>query len=114
MKISYEGIGQWAATFACSDVAAGEVVQISGNAEVAGCGSGNGFCGVVLTVSRDGEACAVAMGGMQTVAYTGEVPGLGWCALSADGEGGVQVDEGGRNYQVVAVDETAKTVTFVL
>ena len=30
MKNSYEGIGQWAATFACSDVAEGQVVSCHG------------------------------------------------------------------------------------
>lgn len=35
MKLSYEGIGQWAATFAASDVAEGELVKISANGTVA-------------------------------------------------------------------------------
>lgn len=34
MKLSYEGIGQWAATFAASDVAEGELVKISANGTV--------------------------------------------------------------------------------
>ena len=34
MKNSYEGIGQWAATFACSDIAEGQVVKISGKKEI--------------------------------------------------------------------------------
>ena len=29
MKLSYEGIGQWAATFACDHLAEGELVKIS-------------------------------------------------------------------------------------
>lgn len=37
MKLSYEGIGQWAATFAASDVAEGELVKISANGTVAAC-----------------------------------------------------------------------------
>ena len=34
MSISYEGIGQWAATFACDGVSAGQVVKVSGNGTV--------------------------------------------------------------------------------
>ena len=56
MKNSYEGIGQWAATFACSDIAEGQVVKISGNGEVAPCADGDKFCGVVISVGRDGKA----------------------------------------------------------
>ena len=35
MKLSYEGIGQWAATFACDDLAEGELVKVSANGTVA-------------------------------------------------------------------------------
>ena len=48
MKLSYEGIGQWAATFACTKLAEGAFVKISGNGTVADCGAGEDFCGVVL------------------------------------------------------------------
>ena len=113
MKISYEGIGQWAATFACSDVAEGQVVKISGNGEVAACAEDDNFCGVVISVGRDGQACAVAMGGMVTVPYTGDAPALGWCGLIGDGNGGVKAGNG-YEYMVVDMDKSGKTVTFVL
>ena len=113
MKNSYEGIGQWAATFACSDIAEGQVVKISGNGEVAPCADGDKFCGVVISASRDGQACAVAMGGMVVVPYTGSAPALGWAGLAADGNGGVKAAEG-REYMVVDVDESGMTVTFAL
>ena len=102
MNLSYEGIGQWAATFACGDVQEGQVVKIS---------AGDGFCGVVLSKARDGGACSVALGGMVTVPCT-SVPAVGWAKLSADGSGGVKADEGGREYLVVRAK--SKTVTFVL
>ena len=35
MNVSYEGIGQWAATFACDGVTEGYVVNISGSGTVA-------------------------------------------------------------------------------
>lgn len=125
MKVSYEGIGQWAATFACGQVTEGEMVKISGNGAVSTCAAGDGFCGQVLSVGRDGGACAVALGGMVTAPYSGDAaPALGWCGLTADGDGGVQAadDEGAgaksgttsRSYLVVDVDTNGKTVTFAL
>ena len=113
MKYSYEGIGQWAATFACVDAAEDQVVKISGNGEVSACADGDKFCGVVISVSRDGQACAVAMGGMVTVPYTGAAPALGWTGLAADGNGGIKAAEG-HEYMVVDVDDTGMTVTFAL
>ena len=108
MKLSYEGIGQWAATFACDDLAEGELVKVSANGTVAACAAGDDFCGMVLSVGRGGDACAVALGGMVTAGYTvpaeGAAPALGWSGLSADGEGGVQADADGSTYLVVDVD----------
>lgn len=114
MRIFYEGIGQWAATFACEQAEEGQMVKICGNGEVGGCAAGDGFCGQVLSVGRDGGACAVALGGMVTAGYSGAAPGLGWGGLAADGKGGVQAAADGRAYLVVDVDESAGTVTFAL
>ena len=114
MKLSYEGIGQWAATFAANNVVEGELVKVSANGTVAACAAGDDFCGMVLSVGRGGDACAVALGGLVTAGYTDAVPTLGWETLSADGTGGVQVDEGGRSHLVVDVDTDAETVTFAL
>ena len=114
MKFSYEGIGQWAATFACDQVNLGEMVKVSGNGEVSACADGDAFCGMVLTVGRDGKACAVALGGVVTVDYTGAAPALGWTALAADGNGGVKSASGGKNYLVIDVDASGSTVTFAL
>lgn len=85
MKLSYEGIGQWAATFACTKLTEGEFVKVSGNGTVADCGAGEDFCGVVLSVSRGGDACSVALGGMVTAGYTGTAPTVGWSVLVGDG-----------------------------
>ena len=71
MNVSYEGIGQWAATFACDGVSAGQVVKVSGSGTVAKCADNDSFEGVVLSVARDGKACSVAMGGMVTVPIYG-------------------------------------------
>ena len=115
----YEGIGQWAATFACSgQVKEGEVVKLSGNGTVSACGSGEAFAGVVISAGRDDAACAVALGGLATVGYTGTtVPAAGWNTLTADGSGGVKTageTDTGRQVLVVDVDTTAQTVTFAL
>lgn len=114
MGISYEGIGQWAATFACTGVTAGHVVKVSGNGAVAACSADDGFDGVVVAAARDGAACSVAMGGMQTVSYTGTAPAAGWNMLAADGNGGVKTVSSGKSYLAVDVDTAAETVTIVL
>lgn len=83
MNISYEGIGQWAATFACDHLAEGELVKISANGTVSTCSDGESFCGMVLSTARDGLACSVALGGMITAGYSGEsAPALGWSTLA--------------------------------
>ena len=46
MKNSFEGIGQWAATFACAkDVAQGQMVKISSNGTVTACADDEKFAG---------------------------------------------------------------------
>ena len=115
MNISYEGIGQWAATFACDHLAEGELVKISANGTVSTCSDGESFCGMVLSTARDGLACSVALGGMITAGYSGEsAPALGWSTLAADGAGGVKTAAEGHSFLVVDVDESGKTVTFAL
>ena len=115
MKISFEGIGQWAATFACSGgMAEGQVVKVSANGEVSACTDGDSFAGVAAVVGRDSAACAVALGGMVSVAYTGSAPALGWSGLVANGTGGVKADADGHKYLVVDVDKTGMMVTFAL
>ena len=116
----YGGIGQWAATFACSgELEDGQVVKISGSGTVSACTAGEPFCGVTISVARDAAACSVALGGLVTVPYTGTAaPAVGWTTLAADGAGGVQADEEetktGREVLVVDVDTAAKTVTFAM
>lgn len=47
MSISYEGIGEWCATFVCGAVSEGDIVKVSANGTVGKCTAGDGFCGVV-------------------------------------------------------------------
>ena len=114
MNISYEGIGQCAATFENDGVAVGQMAKISGDAKAAPCANGDAFAGMVLSVSRDEAACSMALNGIVTVAYSGTAPAVGWQGLSADGNGGVKTAASGKQYLVIQRNETAKTVTFVL
>lgn len=115
MKLSYDSIGQWCATFACgAGVAENQAVKMTAPAAVAKCADGDSFCGVTAAVARDGSACSVQLGGMVTLPYTGADPAVGDTGLSADGQGGVKADAAGRVRLVADVDAAAKTVTFRL
>ena len=62
-RISFEGIGEVAATFACGEgVKAGQVVKLTGDGTVGPCGDGERFCGVALSAG-EGFA-AVQLGGL--------------------------------------------------
>ena len=116
MGISYDGIGEWCATFGCGKVKEGDVVKVSANGSADVCGAGDSFCGVVRAIARDGKACSVQLGGLVRVPYSGETaPAVGWNLLAADGNGGVSVvTSGGHSYLAVEVDTTGKTMTIML
>lgn len=109
-KISFEGIGEMVATFACAeDVAAGQVVKITADGTVGTCAAGDKICGVALS-AEDGYA-AVQLGGLVKVATTGGSITAGWCKLSADGSGGMQQDgSAGTEYLVVRVETDAAVI----
>lgn len=114
MKGFFDGIGQWAATFGCEGLQAGQVVKPVGEGRVAACGAGDAFCGCVISAGRDGSACSVALGGIVSVPFSGAAPGTGWQGLSADGEGGVSADPAGHEFCVLDVDAVQNSVTFIL
>ncbi len=114
MGFSYQGIGEWCASFACGSVAEGAVVKMNGNGTVAACGAGDAFCGVVRALAHDGNACSVQLGGMAKVAYSGSAPEAGFVKLAADANGGVSANANGAGYLVAEVDETAHTLTIRL
>lgn len=132
MKVSFEGIGQWCATF-MGDVQEGHVVKVDGAGAAAECQAGDAFCGAAVWARKD--ACTVQMGGFARLRYSGAAPALGYTALCADGKGGVQsaggqsgggteeaqsaggtegAQGGGRSYWIVDVDESDGTVTVLL
>ena len=114
MKVSFQGIGQWCATF-LGGVAEGHVVKVDGGGCAAECADGEPFCGAAVYAGED--ACTVQMGGFVTVGYSGAAPALGYTALAADGLGGVrsagEAEDGVRRW-VVDRDEVGKTVTILL
>ena len=120
MELSYEGIGQVAATFATQEteeapLAIGHAVTLTA-AETVGLGSAGGaLCGVIAGLEKDQKA-AVQVEGFVTVAYTGSAaPAVGWTGLAVDGAGGVQAaSSGGRSCLVVRVDTAAKTAVIKL
>ena len=113
MAISFDAIGEKYVTFLAADTAKeGEVCKVSADAAVDVCAQGDCFCGVITQV-RGGTA-SVLMGGYTELPYSGEAPEVGYGKLSANGEGGVQVDENGRAYLIVRVDSTNGTVGLFL
>ena len=112
MSISYEGIGEWCATFVCGAVSEGDIVKVSANGTV-----GDGFCGVVRAVAHDGKACTVQLGGLASVKYSGTAPAVGFSELVADGSGGVSKpgeNQNGSSYLVLSVDSAANKAVIKL
>lgn len=114
MKVSYEEIGNWAATFACSAMTEGHVAKTSASGTVSECGDGDDFCGVAAAVALSGDACTVTLGGVVKVAYTGTEPTVGYGILVGNGAGGVKVASTGISRWIIAVDTANQTVTMRL
>ena len=112
MNVSFNGIGQWCATFLAGEISEGSVVKVSDQGTAAACAAGDAFCGVAVAGGKG--ACTVQMGGFVTVPYSDTVPTLGYTGLAADGTGGVKTSAEGTKYWVVASDSNAKTVTILL
>lgn len=116
MKVSFEGIGESVVTFynsSSNGAAAGQVVKISGNGEVATCAAGDRFFGLAL--SCEGDYAAVQNGGYAVVSYSGTTDlSVGFAALSANGTGGVKADEDGGEFLIIEVDTVNKKAGLML
>lgn len=114
MSVSFEAIGQQYVTFdAAESAAAQKPCKLTANGTVGVCGAGDGFFGVISRV--DGGVAGVIMGGYVELPYSGTTaPTLGYCALAADGAGGVKTAEGAREYLVCLVDTAGKRVGLFL
>ena len=104
MNCSFDGIGQWAATFPRAGGSAGQAVSLNADGQVCAASDGGDFIGVVLSVGRDGQACSVPC--------SGPAPARGWAALAADGKGGVKSAGEGRSFRVLDCGDDF--ITFVL
>ncbi|HIT32416.1 MAG TPA: hypothetical protein IAC25_06270 [Candidatus Enterenecus stercoripullorum] len=120
MELSFEGIGQVAATFATQEaqeekLSIGQVVTLTAEGTVGLGTAGAAPCGVILALEKDQKA-TVQVDGFVQVAYTGDTaPTVGWGSLGVDGNGGVQVaSSGGRSCLIVQVDTAAKTAVIKL
>lgn len=112
MSVSFNGFNENTATFkANEEIAGGSPVRMSESDTVAACANGDKFCG--FAVDCDGSYASVQLSGTVTALYSGTAPEVGYATLVSDGAG-VKTADGGREYLVVAVDETKKTVTFIM
>ncbi len=113
MSVSYEGFNMNALTFHCSsEIGKGMPVKIDKSDSIMLCGDGDEIHGVVI--DSDEKYASVQVKGIVTLPYTGTAPATGFNNLGANGNGGVKVSENGGRYLVVSIDETAKTVTFLM
>lgn len=111
MSVAFGGFNNETATFKVTEeIVKGTPVKISDNATVAACSDGDEFCGFVA--NGDNAYAAVQVYGAVTAKFSGTAPALGYTALVAGADG---VKAGGsREYLVVAIDEAASTVTFLM
>lgn len=113
MTISLKGYNENTATFKISGlVSEGQAVAMAGNLTVKPCASGDKIIGVCVNVR--GEYACVQLSGYATLSYTGTAPSVGISAVAADGKGGITSSASGANVLVTDVDETKKTVGFIL
>lgn len=115
MKVSFEGIGESAATFynsSANGATAGVPVKMSGNGEISKCADGDRFFGITLSC-EEGFA-AVQYSGYVQLVYSGTAPTAGFGKLAADGAGGVKAAANGGEFLVVDVDTVNKIVGFML
>lgn len=112
MSVSFCGFNENTATFKANEIIeSGATVKMSESKTVAPCADGENFCG--FAVESSGGYASVQLSGAVTVKYTGSAPEVGFAKLVSDGNG-VKASDGGREYLIVAVDETAMTVTFLM
>ena len=113
MNISIKGYGENTATFRTQGlVSPGCPVKMADNLTVAPCGADEEFIGIAVNVR--GEYACVQLAGYAEVDFSGPAPELGYCALTADGVGGVLAEGAGRQYLVVNVGITEPKAGIIL
>lgn len=113
MNFSMKGYGENTATFRTDGVVCvSHTVKMADNLTVAPCEAGDAFIGAAVNARND-YAC-VQLDGYVTLTYTGDAPAVGYCPLASDGNGGVMIAEGSREYLVTDVDTVNKTAGIIL
>lgn len=112
MSVSFGGFNENTATFKVTEeISKGTAVKMSQSGTVAPCADGEAFCGIANECS--GGYAGVQLSGAVTAKFSGTAPEVGYERLVC-GSNGVKADGNGREYLVVAVDDTAATVTFIM
>lgn len=112
MNVSYEGIGRLAITMPNSSAQVGKLCSLDSMGKATLSGPGEPFLGLVEAVDKD--MAAVQIQGIVTVSVTGSCPPRGYIKLISDGNGGVKTDASGKEYWVIAANNTASTITMKL
>ena len=117
MKVSFLGLGEVTATFGHEEeekVTAGKLVKLSSQGIVAPCVDKDSFIGVCT--GEDGDCVAIQLRGYADIpmADTGGPTAVGFQKLSSDANGKIKADTAGREYLVLALDNTNKTVGILL
>lgn len=100
-------------TFPTKLTEAGIPVVVGENSEVSKAAADKDFIGVA--VSANGEFAGVILNGYTELPYTGTAPAFGFCALAANGTGGVKTSTSSNHIvKVIKVDTVNKTVGFIL
>lgn len=113
MNFSMKGYGENTATFRTEGVvSASHAVKMADNLTVEPCNAGDAFIGTAVNVNN--EYASVQLDGYVTLTYTGTAPVVGYCSLVADGNGGIKVADGGREYLVTDVNTENNTAGIIL
>ena len=113
MEISFEGIGQVAATFMVEgDIQPGMAVAMTGDSTVGMGADGDPICGVALS-AKNGMA-AVQVGGMVKVGYSGTAPAIGWGTVAGDGAGKIKTAADGTKCLILSVSTGDSTAVIKL
>ena len=113
MSISFQELAQDCVSFhTVSSMQPNQLCCMHINDTVKVCTDGAPIHGQVVNV-RAGVVSTVVRGFI-TAGYSGTAPAVGFCSLAASGAKTVKVSEGAKEYLVVNVDTTNKTVCFML
>lgn len=113
MNISVNGFYDHTLTFKVADtLPVGTLVKLGDGLSVEKANDGDSFVGVLRSCRE--KCAAVQLKGAVTLSYSGTAPSLGHTALASDGENGVKAAKDGTPVLVLAVHETAGTVTCIL